>query len=137
VSIVIDASMTIAWLFRNQRSEQSRLVLRRVVLEDAVVPSIWRLEVANVLRTSTRRGHCTEAFAGSCLLRLGRLRIMVDPETDARAWSVTRDLSRTFNLTLYDAAYLELAVRLQVPIASLDKALCDAARAASVEALGL
>jgi predicted nucleic acid-binding protein len=136
VSLVIDASMTIAWLFRSQPSERSRSVLRRVVTEGATAPSIWRLEVANVLRTSVRRGHCTEEYAEGCLRRLGKLRIAVDPETDRNAWGATRELSRAHNLTLYDAAYLELAVRLRQPVASLDIALLNAARAAGLESLG-
>jgi len=137
MSLVVDASITIAWLFQEQRSEGARSVLRRVIAEDANVPSIWQLEVANVLRTSVRRGHCAEAYASRCLIRLSRLRIMVDSETDSQAWGVTRDLSRTHNLTVYDAAYLELAVRLQIPIASLDRALVNAARASGIEAIGL
>jgi len=136
VSLVLDASMTIAWLFRNQRSERSRSVLRRILADGATAPSIWRLEVANVLRTSVRRGHCTEVYAASCLLRLKRLRVTIDPETDQNAWGATRELSRVHNLTLYDAAYLELAVRLRQPIASLDTALLRAARTAGMEAIG-
>jgi predicted nucleic acid-binding protein len=129
--------MTIAWLFRSQRSELSRSVLRRVIAEGAVVPSIWRLEVANVLRTSIRRRLCTEAYAANCLLRLRKVRISTDAETDRQAWGATRELSRVHNLTLYDAAYLELAIRLQEPIASLDIALLNAARMGGVEVLGL
>jgi predicted nucleic acid-binding protein len=136
VTLVVDASVTVAWLFHSQRSQLSRSALRRVMAEGADVPSIWRLEVANVLRTSVRRGHCTEAYAANCLLRLRRLRISTDGDTDRQAWGATRDISRTHNLTLYDAAYLELAVRLRQPIASLDIALLDAARAAGIDVLG-
>jgi len=137
VSLVIDASMAISWLFHNQRSERTRSVLRRVIADGGAVPSIWRLEVANVLRTSTRRGHCTEAYAVHCLQRLGRLPITVDANTDRQAWGATRELSRAHNLTLYDAAYLELAVRLRQPIVTLDLALLNAARAVGVEAFGI
>jgi predicted nucleic acid-binding protein len=136
VSLVIDASMTVAWLFYNQRSDPPRSVLRRVVRDGAAAPLIWRLEVANVLRTSIRRSHCTEEYATACLRRLGRLRITIDPETDRNAWGATRELSRLHNLTLYDAAYLELAVRLRQPIASLDVALLNAARAVGLDAIG-
>ena len=89
------------------------MVLRRAIAEGAVVPGIWRLEVANVLRTSVRRRHCTEAYAELCLEKLARLQVMVDAETDRQAWSATRNLSRAHGLTLYDAAYLALALRLQ------------------------
>jgi predicted nucleic acid-binding protein len=72
-----------------------------------------------------------------CLQRLSRLRISVDGETDRQAWTTTRELSRIHNLTVYDAAYLELAARLRQPIASLDRALLAAARVAGLEALGV
>jgi len=62
--------------------------------------------------------------------------VTVDGETDRRAWGATRDLSRDHDLTLYDAAYLELALRLRLPVASLDRALLSAARAAGLEPLG-
>ena len=136
MTIVIDASMTIAWLFRDERGDLPQTVLRRVVAEGGVAPSIWRLEVANVMRNSVRRGRCSEDYAERCLQRLGRLRIVIDAETDRHAWGATRTLSRQYNLTLYDAAYLELAVRLQSPLASCDRALLDAARASGLHAVG-
>jgi len=136
VSLVLDASMTIAWLFRDERSDLLQTVLRRVAAEGAAAPSIWRLEVANVLRNSVRRGRCTDEYAARCLQRLERLRITVDSETDRHAWGATRALSREHNLTLYDAAYLELAVRLHRPLASRDVALLGAARAAGLDAIG-
>lgn len=136
MSLVLDASMTIAWLFRNQRSEGPRSALHRVVVEGAVAPAIWRLEVANVLRTSVRRRHCTEGYAQLCLQKLQQLRIAVDGETDRQAWGATHHLSRAHDLTLYDAAYLELAMRLHQPIASLDRALLDAAHAVGLETVG-
>jgi predicted nucleic acid-binding protein len=133
VSLVLDASLTITWLFMTERPEASRLILRRVVAEGAVVPSLWRLEVANVLRNALRRGRCEEAYAGRCLERLARLPILVDTETDRHAWGKTRKLSIDQNLTPYDAAYLELALRRQWPLASCDAALIAAARACAVE----
>jgi predicted nucleic acid-binding protein len=101
--------------------------MRQVVREGAIVPSLWRLEVANVLRNAVRRGRCDEAYADRSLGRLGRLAIRSDEETDDRAWGATRTLSREENLTLYDAAYLELAVRKGASLASCDAALLAAA----------
>jgi predicted nucleic acid-binding protein len=89
VSVVVDASMTIAWLFRDERTETPQLVLRRVAREGGLVPSLWRLEVANVLRNAVRRSRCDQGYATRCLQRLGRLRIMIDPETAAHAWGTT------------------------------------------------
>lgn len=119
--------MTITWLFDDERTEAAHTVMRRVVSEGAIVPSLWRLEVANVLRNAVRRGRCNEAFVDRSLGRLARLAIKRDEETDDHAWGATRNLARKENLSLYDAAYLELAIRTRVPLASCDQALLAAA----------
>jgi predicted nucleic acid-binding protein len=126
MSLVVDASMTIAWLFRDERSEVPQAVLRTVAAEGALVPTIWRLEVANVLRNAVRRGRCDEGYATRSLRRLERLRIAIDTETGRHAWGATRELSREHNLTLYDAAYLELALRGRHTLATRDAALLRA-----------
>jgi len=135
MSLVLDASMAVAWLFDDETTEAAHQVMRRVAAEGAVVPSLWRLEVANVLRNAVRRGRCDDAYADRSLRRLERLLIAVDTETDTRAWGETRNLSRDENLTLYDAAYLELALRIQRPLASCDAALVTAARRRGLEVL--
>lgn len=135
MSIVVDASMTIAWLFRDERAARPQRVLRRVAAEGAVVPSLWRLEVANVLRNAVRRRRCDEGYAARCLERLERLGIAIDPETDRHAWGATRQLSLRHDLTLYDAAYLELAIRRRQPLASVDAALLRAATAIGLDIL--
>lgn len=135
MSIVLDASMTIAWLFEDERTEAAHGVMRRVVAEGAVVPSLWRLEVANVLRNAVRRGRCDEDYVDRSLERLGRLAITVDDETDSHAWGLTRTLAGEQGLTLYDAAYLELAIRRGRPLASCDTDLLAAAERRDVEIL--
>jgi predicted nucleic acid-binding protein len=132
MSIVVDASTAIAWLFAAERSDMTRAALRKVAAEGGVVPSIWRLEVANVLRTAVRRNRCSADYADNSLKRLIRLRVSVDPFTDERAWGETRRLALLHELTLYDAAYLELAARNGVPLATLDEALVQAAKRDSV-----
>jgi predicted nucleic acid-binding protein len=127
VTLVLDASMTIAWLFDGERTEAAHAVMRQVVAEGAIVPSLWRLEVANVLRNAARRGRCNEAYVDRSLARLARLAIRRDEETDDHAWGATRALARKEDLSLYDAAYLELALRRHLPLASCDKALLTAA----------
>ncbi|MGH6923350.1 MAG: type II toxin-antitoxin system VapC family toxin [Propylenella sp.] len=136
MSVVLDASMTIAWLFAAERTEGSRAALRRVAAEGAAVPSIWRLEVANVLRGAVRSGRCTEDYADRSLGRLARLQIEVDPETEQHAWGETRRLAQRHDLTLYDASYLELALRFGQPLASCDRPLAKAAKGAGLEVLG-
>jgi predicted nucleic acid-binding protein len=135
MSLVLDASMTITWLFDDETTEAAHRVMRRVATEGAIVPSLWRLEVANVLRNAVRRGRCDDGYADRSLQRLERLMIAVDAETDARAWGETRSLSRDENLTLYDAAYLELALRVRSPLASCDAALVTAGRRRGLEVL--
>jgi predicted nucleic acid-binding protein len=135
MSLVIDASMTIAWLFHDERSEAAQAVLRRVAAEGARVPALWRLEVANVLRNAVRRGRCDDGYADRSLRRLARLQIIADGETDRHAWNTTRELSRGHDLTLYDASYLELALRHQETLASRDAALVAAARRAGLDVL--
>ena len=137
MSLVVDASMAIAWLFADERGPGPEAVLGRVVREGAIVPSLWRLEVANVLRNAVRRRRCDEGYATRSLERLGRLRIAVDPETDSHAWGATRRLSLQHGLTLYDAAYLEVAVRRKLPLASCDAQLLKAARKAQLEVMGV
>lgn len=127
MSLVLDAAMAVAWLFEEERSPAAQDVLNMVSEGGAVVPSLWRLEVANVLRNSVRKGRCDAAYADSALQRFARLPIEVDTETDARAWGAIRDLSNAEGLTTYDAAYLELAIRLNLPLASGDGTLVAAA----------
>jgi predicted nucleic acid-binding protein len=109
--------------------------MRRVALEGAHAPSLWRLEVANVLSNAARRGRCDLAFVDAAIKDLEAMSITIDIETDDRAWNATLMLSRSENLTLYDAAYLELAVRLGVALASCDRQLVAAASRCGVEVL--
>lgn len=135
MSVVPDASMAIAWLFEDEHAAAAHAVMRRVIAEGAVVPPLWRLEVANVLRNAVQRGRCDDAYVDRSLARLGRLAIHSDEDTDRQAWGTTRQLSREEGLTLYDAAYLELALRKRVPLASRDAALVAAARRRAVDML--
>jgi predicted nucleic acid-binding protein len=135
MSVVLDASMTIAWFFADERTDGTDRTLLRVAEEGALVPAHWRLEVANSLRNAVRHGRCGEDYADSSIKRLGRLAIEADSETDAHAWGATRKLARDLDLTIYDAAYLELALRAGQPLASCDEALIRAAQRRRVEVL--
>jgi predicted nucleic acid-binding protein len=135
VSIVVDASMTIAWLFADERTDAAHAVMLRVVSGGAVVPSLWRLEVANVLRNAVRRGRCDEAYVDRSLERLSRFPVEIDEETSMHACTATHTLSREQGLTHYDAAYLELAVRRSQPLATCDAELIAAASRRGLEVL--
>jgi predicted nucleic acid-binding protein len=135
LSIVVDASMAIAWLFDDERTDAAHAVMMRVVAGGAIVPSLWRLEVANVMRNAVRRGRCDEAYVDRSLDRLNRFPVETDDETSMHAWTATRTLSREQGLTLYDAAYLELAIRKTLPLATCDAELIAAAAHCRVEVL--
>ena len=135
MTLVLDASMTIAWLFDDERTDAAHEIMMRVVANGALVPSLWRLEVANMLRNAVRRGRCDDDFAERSLTRLGQFKIRIDDETDLHAWGATRELSQEQGLTVYDAAYLELALRKALPLASCDPELIEAAERRSVEVL--
>jgi len=135
VNLVLDASMALAWILDDENNDANQAILRIVAADGAVVPSLWRLEVANVLQHSVRRKRCDQAFADSGLLLLERLQILVDHETDKHAWGETRRLAIEHGLTVYDAAYLELALRRGLPIASCDAEMIQAAKSAGVEVI--
>jgi predicted nucleic acid-binding protein len=100
------------------------------------VPGLWKLEAANILEMGARRGRHDAAFRNSTLADLALLPIRVDTETDRQAWGATLQLSERHRLTMYDAAYLELALRHGLPLASLDADLRRAAQAEGVAVLG-
>jgi predicted nucleic acid-binding protein len=135
LSLVLDASMTLAWLFVDEHEPDAEAILSRVASDGALVPSLWRLEVANAIRVAVRRGRFDQDYAERCFDRLDRLPIVVDGETDLHAWGRTRELSNEYGLTVYDAAYLELAIRRKLPLASCDTALVKAAKRTGAEVL--
>jgi len=137
VSLVIDSSAALAWVYPDETTEPIRNVLELVIDSGAWVPALWKLEVANVLENGVRRGRTDSAFRDATLADLALLPISVDPETDRQAWSATLRLAERYRLTLYDAAYLELAQRRRLPLATLDDELRIAATAEGVSLLGI
>lgn len=129
MTLVIDSSVTLAWLFEEERTPALIDLLTQVENEGAYAPSLWSLEVANVLQSAVRRGRIDIARRDQCLNSLENLRITIDPNTHAVAWYSTLALSDNHRLTLYDAAYLDLALRERLPLATLDKALRTAGAA--------
>ena len=135
MSCVIDASVALAWILQDEHTTQSDQLFEQIAHSGAIVPSLWRLEVANGLQVSIKRARIDPAYRDASLASLKILPIEVDSETDAQAWETTLQLAERHRLTLYDAAYLELAVRRHLPIATRDNQLADAARAASLVVL--
>ena len=136
MSLVLDASATLAWVYSDEITEPIRQVFNLVGENGAWVPGLWKLEVANILEMGARRGRHDAAFRNSTLADLALLPISVDTETDRQAWGATLRLSERHRLTLYDAAYLELALRRRLPLASLDADLRRATQAEGVAVLG-
>ena len=132
MSLVIDSSITLAWFFEDERTERADAVMRQVAKAGAVVPSLWRLEIANALQSALRRKRINAAFRDASIADLRSFPIAVDSETDRHAWGTSLTLAERCQLTLYDAAYLELAQRLRLPLASLDQDLRAASRALGV-----
>ena len=130
--MVIDSSITLAWLLSDERPALATATLHQVAEAGACVPSLWRLEVANALQAAVRRKRIDPAFRDASLRDLGALEIRIDAETDLHVWTDTLLIAQRFGLTLYDAAYLELALRSGEPLATLDTALATAARQAGV-----
>ncbi|WP_157015969.1 type II toxin-antitoxin system VapC family toxin [Mesorhizobium xinjiangense] len=137
MSLVLDASLTVAWFFDDERTTATEDLLERVAEQGAVVPAIWKLEIANGLQTAVRRDRIDRALRDRALERLDALPIAIDPETLRHAWSATLGLADRYGLTPYDASYLELAERRRLPLATLDRALRNAAVSAGIAALGL
>jgi predicted nucleic acid-binding protein len=135
LTLVLDASLTLASILHDEATDLAQAQMRKAFGHTVWAPSLWRLEVANVLRNAVRRGRCDVAFVDRSLAELALLPVVIDPETDGRAWGDTLTLSRVEELTLYDAAYLELAIRLGATLASCDKDLVAAARRRGLEVL--
>jgi predicted nucleic acid-binding protein len=136
VSLVLDSSATLAWIYGDETTEPIRRLFDMVSEEGAVVPALWRLEVANSLTVAVRRGRIDAEFRRAALADLALLDITTDPHTDFHAWSTTLNFADRFRLTVYDAAYLELAQRRKLPLASLDDALCAAGTSLGLRMLG-
>jgi predicted nucleic acid-binding protein len=137
VSIVLDSSITVAWLYREQATKTIDEIFENLVQASAWVPALWHLEVANVLQIGIRRKRHTADFRDRVLSDLAELAIHVDVETQRQAWGATARLAERHRLTLYDAAYLELALRRSLPLATLDEDLRAAAVAERVPLLGV
>ena len=133
---VLDASVALAWCFEDENTPSARQILARLRAEAASVPATWPIEVANVLALAERRRRITPADSAEFIAKLEDVAILVDEETSSRAFGRVLDLAREERLTAYDAAYLELAQRRTLPLATLDKDLCAATAALGLRLLG-
>jgi len=129
---VIDASVSLSWVYSDELSVVSDALLAQVAREGAVVPSLWRLEVASGLQNGIKRKRIDAAYRDSSIQIFLRLPIEIDLETNDYAWTTTLQLAEMYHLTVYDACYLELALRRTLPLATRDEDLAAAASSAGV-----
>jgi predicted nucleic acid-binding protein len=130
---VADASVTLTWCFEDEAMAWTDALLGILRAGDeATVPAHWPVEVANAILIAIRRGRISRDKANRFLVDLRALPIRIDTESGETAFDQTFKLAEQYNLTIYDAAYLELAIREGLPLATLDDELRKAARAAGV-----
>jgi predicted nucleic acid-binding protein len=127
---VLDSSVALAWFFADEANAYANDVAYRLGSARALVPAIWPLEIANTVVKGERRKRCTEAQAARWLTYLQGLPIDVESPQSAFAWGDVLRLAREHQVSAYDAAYLELALRRSRPLATLDDGLRRALRAA-------
>lgn len=124
---VLDCSTTMQWCFEDEADGQAGIVLASLSANEAIVPGIWPLEVANVLAVSERRKWIRAADIPLFVDLLSGLPIEIDDQTARKALGDVLTLARVHRLSAYDAAYLELALRTGCPLASLDASLNETA----------
>lgn len=137
---VLDNSVCMRWLFGDGNPESRRYASRVLAHFDrvetqALVPSVWLLEVANVIARAEARGYLLESRSAEFLGALRDMAIEVDSAASERVWGDTLGLARRHSLTAYDSSYLELALRNGLPLATLDESLRAAAERAGVPAV--
>jgi predicted nucleic acid-binding protein len=137
LSFVLDSSVTLSWYFEDQSTPATLALLDRVTEKGAIVPPLWRLEVFNGFQSALRRKKIDRSYRDASLIDLSLLPITVDTETDFHLKDRTLGLADRFDLTIYDAVFLELAERRELPLASLDQKLRSAADGIGIELLGL
>ncbi|MBE0626170.1 MAG: type II toxin-antitoxin system VapC family toxin [Burkholderiales bacterium] len=136
MSFVLDNSVTMRWFFGDGSPREityAGKVLDAMKKASARVPATWGLEVANVIARAEAKGLVTEARSQAFLEMLEGVEIEVDAATFAHALSSTLQLARRYKLSAYDASYLELALRLGIPLATLDADLQNASTKAGVK----
>jgi predicted nucleic acid-binding protein len=135
-ALVLDASVALSWCFDDEATAATREVLRRLQTESAVAPSLLFLEIANVLALADRRKRISAGRMAEFVELIDTLAIEIEQQTSGRVLHDVLSLARGEALTAYDASYLELAMRLGLPLASKDVALRRSAGRLGVPLLG-
>lgn len=137
MSLVVDSSVTVSWFAPDEDFRVTEDVLSQVAESGAFVPFHWRSEFANALLMSVRRGRAETDFPAKAFAEINALPITTDMESLKLVESAAMAIAMSHQLTVYDAIYLEVAIRRQLPLATLDRALANAARSQGVPVLGI
>ena len=135
MSFVLDNSIALAWCFIDEQTDAIMALLDRAAQTGAVAPPLWPVEALNALRSAERRKRIDAARRRRLADFLRALPITIDDEMVSRIWDTTARLAASYELTLYDAVYLELALRLDLPLATADQSLIVAAARVGVPVL--
>jgi len=135
-AFVVDCSIAMAWLFNDEATPKTRALLNRLTTETALVPAWWFIEITNVLSVAERKGRITPTHSDAFIADLEKLGIERDDEAPDRAFTHLLGLCRTHRLTSYDAIYLDLAIRRNLPLATLDDDLRKTSKKLGVRLLG-
>ena len=130
---VVDASVAASWLLPDERHVVAEAAYKRIAHEQAVAPALWWFELRNMLIVNERRGRLDSVKTARALRLLRALPVAIDTGVEE---DTLMQLARRHRLTVYDAAYLELALRERLALATLDAALAAAARAEAVSLIG-
>ncbi len=136
MSLVLDSSVALTWCFEDEHTPATLALLDQIAETGAMAPALWPLEILNGLAMAERRGRLDTAHRRQLAGFLRDLPVDLDPETASQAWTATALLAERYRLSLYDAAYLELAQRLDLPLATLDQELRAAGNALDIVLLG-
>ena len=131
-SFVLDCSLTMTWCFPNEATTLSRAALKKLESSIALVPSLWLYEVGNILFVAQRRKRISRAQCETFLALLNQLPVQISSAPNLDSITHIVDIARVYDLSVYDAAYLELSLRHGVSIATLDKKLQKAAKSAGI-----
>lgn len=134
-SFIVDASVGFAWVYQGQATDETDHLLNEVAAgATVIVPALWFSEMSNVLLIAQRRHRLTAAQRKGAMEKLTAMQLTVDEEGSRNAFGKTSELAEKYGLTIYDATYLELALRRSLPLASRDEALRNAAKQCGLKA---
>jgi predicted nucleic acid-binding protein len=131
---VLDCSISASWFLLDESNVAAQAVLERLSDEEAVVPALWTIEMVNVLLVAERKERISSSDAARAVEIISNLPVFVEP-ADLATMKSCRAIAKEHSLSSYDACYLEIAMRLGLPLASLDRGLITAARNSGIRLL--